>query len=158
MSTATIDQVDKKAEPELTNAQIVAKKYRAMAKYLEQHPDLPIGKYHQPELTLFASIHAAEDEDEKQFMARVAKIVGKGKKQYTDSHFKLIPETPEGTKIEVYADRESTCKRVQVGTKKVVKPAVPEQIIPAKPEETIEVPEYEWDCGGILEPDAQGRS
>ena len=158
MNTATAEAPATPAteKPELTNAQIVAKRYRAMAKWLEQHPDVPLYGWETVSIQVFANSAKDADETEKQFMARAAKAMGKGKKNYGSTYFDLIADTPEGTKLEISAKREETCVRKQVGTKTVVKPARP--AVEAVPETTEEVPVYEWDCGGILEPDAKGRS
>lgn len=156
METATLDAPTPTKEPELTNAQIVAKRFREMAKWLEQHPDFPVYEWESPKITVFASAGKRDDETEKEFMARAAKAMGSGRKNYGSSYFDLIAETPEGTHVEVSADREATCTRRQIGTKTVTVPARPAQ--PEVVEHTIEEPVYEWDCSGILHPNAKGRT
>jgi hypothetical protein len=144
-------------KPEPTNAQHVAKKFREMAKWLEQHPDVPIHKFTRPEIMVFAgNLTESDDETEKQVMARAAKAMGKGKKQFDDNYFRLVADTPPDTRYEILADRGNTCTKKVTGTKTVKMPAV--EAKPAIPEREVEVDVVEWDCAGILEPDAQGRS
>lgn len=154
--TVTAPETAQQDKPKLTNAQIVAKRYRAMANWLEQHPDVPVYGWETCNLQVFAGSVKEDDETEKQLMARAARAMGKGRKEYSDDWFDIHADMPDGCEYTVSASRENTCVRKQVGTKTVTVPGRPAQ--EAVEETTKEVPVYEWDCTGILEPDAQGRT
>lgn len=142
--------------PTKTNAQIVAKRFREMAKWLEQHPDIPINDWEKPAIMVLAEYAKAdESESEKTVMARAAKAMGRGKKEYTNEYFKLHAEMPEGCSYAIWASRNKTCVATVVGTKEVVIPAQPAK--EAVPERTETVDVIEWDCEGILEPDSRGN-
>lgn len=73
----------------------------------------------------------------------MAKHVGSCEKKVDDTYFELSKKFGVIT-VNFFAYRSDVCERVQVGAREI-----PEQILPAKPEEVIPAhtePIYEWKC------------
>lgn len=121
---------------------------RALANFCEAHPDLPVS-YSSIQLDLFPTFEE---------MRKYVSIFGKAqkgvlgdtwfmlsKKFYDDGNRKII--------IEANWSRNTVCKKVVTGTKKVMKK------VEVKPAETIEVEAevetYEWECPKIAAPPAE---
>lgn len=146
---------------EKTEAQKMATQYREIAKWLEQHPDLPVVAEGSA-LTVrkiygFAEI-GTNDEVRAQ-CAAVAKMLGRSEKDYNDTWFMLRAEIAPSVEYEFNANREQVCRKKFVGMETVTLPATPARPAqPAQPERTGEREKFEWECVGILDPDAQGRA
>lgn len=151
--TSKVKASEKAETPELTPVQTYVKQLREMARWLEQHPNVPLGYKLPFTISIFASWCMEDEETQKQVLRRTAKAMGKGQKRYEGSYIVLEHTLPSGAKYEMNASRDETCKRKQVGTKTVTIPATP--AIPAKPEKTMEEPVYVWECEPLL--DSDGR-
>jgi len=103
---------------------------RDMADFAESHEDL--SEYPTSfTLNLFA--------DDAEEMAKMARRLGTSEK-HEDSLWYFLSRSFGPHSVSLNIRREEICERVQVGTKKVMKPA------PDTPQVEVEEPVYEWSC------------
>lgn len=117
-----------------TNAQIMAERYRAMADYLEAHPDTPVNK-RVVTFDIWSKTDTAAQRRE------LIAAVGSVEKVYLGSLFVLRKQIAEDVQIEWNTNRENACRQVQVGEREVELPAQP-----AREARTIVEPVFEWRC------------
>jgi hypothetical protein len=96
---------------------------RALADFLEQHPDMPTPYYD----TINIFVPTREE------IATIARLTS-WEKEYQTTYFVLRKMFGDDLRLEVNIDRGAVCRKVVTGTKTV----------PAQPEHTIE--EYAWVC------------
>lgn len=116
---------------------------RAMADFIEEHPELPIG---EPEIKLDTWLfddskwdvdHLRTDSrTAKEKLQAAARALGIAQKNYIGDYFCVTKKFGEFVSMEFTVSRETVCKRVVTGTRIV--PAV------SRPERTEEV--VEWIC------------
>lgn len=112
---------------------------RALADFIEQHPELPIT---YPSQTFTHWLYDESDgRTAKEQMATAARAMGNASKVYTGSYFDLRKKFGKHITLEFTANRENICKRVVTGHKLVPAKLVPEKMTPARIEE-----EVEWVC------------
>lgn len=122
---------------------------REVADLLEQRPDLPIEDYgydgnrgKPADSAIEITTHFISQDD----FYQAAKNIGKGEKDADDWSFKLTRRFGEGAvALEYTVNRSTVCERKEVGKKVTVIPAQE-----AKPERTVEEPEYEYECNPLL--------
>jgi hypothetical protein len=133
---------------ELTETQKFVKGLRDMAAFIEAHPELPM-----PCSTLRVDYWPKLEE-----LRDYVRTFGRLKKDAIgDSYFVLRKEFYKGayTSISIEANwsRDSVCKKVKTGTKKVM------QTVQTKPPETIEVETevetFKWECPKVAAPPAE---
>lgn len=110
----------------------VIRGFRALADFLEQHPDVP-APYCSTQ-NVFAK--------DKEEVARCART-STWEKDYSQDWFMLRKDFGGSVTLEINISRSEVCRRVVTGT----------QVIPASPERTVDV--VEWVCEeSILSPAA----
>lgn len=117
-----------------TNAQIMAERYRAMADYLEAHPDTPV-------TTRVVTFDIWGKTDTAAQRRELIAAVSSVEKVYLGSLFVLRKQIAEDVQIEWNTNRENACRQVQVGEREVELPAQP-----AREARIIVEPVFEWCC------------
>lgn len=130
---------------------------RAMADWYEARPNLP-APIADCEAVLFPN-----DKAELAALTREAGTLNKSgvpesdymelQRKFTAAQYYPV------VRFRIAADKSKTCERVKVGEKVLeAQPEriVPETIIPATPEQVVEL--YEWKCGSVLAPPAVGTA
>lgn len=86
--------------------------------------------------------------DSKENLAALVREAGTLKKlgRIEDDTFELRREFSDNVFFRIVVDKKRTCERIKVGEKTI--PAQPETIVPAKPQQVVEV--FEWKCSPIL--------
>jgi hypothetical protein len=118
---------------------------RALADFVEQHPEFPVPTREINQCSL----------DTKEEAAALARALGKCDKQFHGDIF-IIAKDFGGVKLRALFYRDKVCKREKVGVK-----TIPEQHIPAReaefvPAHTEDV--YEWRCPGSLLGDEEAKA
>lgn len=111
---------------------------RALADFLEAHPDLEAKAYVG---TTHLVAHNAEDF--ASFAKRLAGPIGTTTKYATDKHL-TVSRAFGPVVIETFAARENVCERVQTGEVEVQREVYPDDVVPTI--ETVTEPVYEWVC------------
>ena len=121
-----------------------ARDLRALAAWYEEHLDAP-----SPASQV--KIHVSATTDDKETAARFARALAPCRKEHGNSLFILARDFGR-IELRFIFWRSAVCTRKVVGIKVV--PAKPARTVelPAEPERTEEV--VEWDCSSILDPEA----
>ena len=137
------------------NDRTMADTLRAVAEFIDAHPDLPRPPYvccydHTPDqadVSWYLSINnnAVDEADQKAKATAIIRSVG-GKWDKTPSGNDMrFEQTVNGLHLDVLVAREAVCERVVTGTETVTLPAVE-----AQPERTEERDVVEWRCEPLL--------
>lgn len=119
----------------------------ALATSLNLHPEVPLPNY------CYVNIYDWTADDKT--VAGLVRALGGGKKEYTNSDFKLTNQYGP-LEVSLTTSRSTVCRKVVDGKRIIpakVVPAKPEEIIPATPEQVIPESEEEvfhWECSPIL--------
>lgn len=119
---------------------------RELADFLESWPECP--GVSSPNVNIWLPT----EEDAKPVMAAFAKHAGHVEKHFLETTAYLRKKFAGNVWLDINANRNAVCERVQVGTRIV--PAQPERVLPAT--EDKEEPVFEWQCGSFLAAPEEG--
>lgn len=126
----------------MTKQQEYANALRAIADFIEAHPDIAV-----PTGAL-----ACYSMDEREDAARVLAALKPCNKKYSDNLFRIERAFGPIT-LEYVFYRDKVCTKRVVGTKVIPAQSIPALEIPERVEEIVE-----WDCGEPLLPQAEAQA
>lgn len=103
---------------------------RKLADFLEKNKEVLAG------LNFSEYVSVSQWNYKKEDFKKTAKIIGRAKKDWSDSHVSMEKQFSRSVVFRNYISRKQVCERVVVGTKEIA-----EQVIPARTEEIVE-----WKC------------
>lgn len=116
------------------NADVI-RRFRALADWLESHPEIPT--QHEGAFAIYCFT--------REQLADVARAMPGVKRKDYDDNFARVHGEVGGFSVYAFTDRNQVCRKIE---KQVTRPAEPEQVIPAKPERVETV--VEWECGDSI--------
>lgn len=123
-----------------TPHQQYADSLRALARWIEEHPDLKLP--HGPQiLNIFPG---------KEEVGKYAKAMGKARKEYGSTFFRLEKDFLPAVTLHAAWYREEVCERVVVGKETVV-----ERVPATYTTQEVVRDKVEWRCGSVMEEEHQ---
>jgi hypothetical protein len=122
---------------------------RDLIGFIEANDDIDFGAASRPAVEMnFRTwyLHDLDVDGKKEVLADVARRLGSSEKVYGDEYFWLNKDFGSHVRFTGCSQRTTVCERIVTG-KRVV-PAEPAHLIPAQPEQEIEV--VEWRCHPLL--------